>query len=194
MDRSALDRLTSGIGAVLGVVLLAAGGLLTWGSGFALGQVEEQLVSQKVTMPAEDSDSFKALPAADQDALRPYSGQEMTSGDQAYAYANHYIKVHMAGVADGKVYEEVSGEFMAANAKLKANPTDTALAAEVAKLGGQRTTLFMGSTLVGLLGYAYAFATIGKIALFASYAAYGAGIVLLVLSFLGFRHARKVTA
>jgi hypothetical protein len=192
MNRKTFDKLASIIGLVLSAVLIGAGALLMFGGNFALGQVEEQLVSQKVTFPT--ADKLASLPEEDRLAMEKYAGQEMTTGDQAYTYANHYIKVHMAGVADGKVYEEVSGEFLAKSAQLKENPTDTALAAEVAKLGGQRQTLFMGSTLVGLLGYAYAFSVIGTVALYASYVAFAAGIGFLILAILGFAHLRKADA
>jgi hypothetical protein len=97
----------------------------------------------------------------------------------------------MQGVAGGKVYEEVSGEFLAANAQLKATPTDAALLAKVGMLGGQRTTLFMGSTLRGLLGFSYAFSVLGNIAMIASYVTFAGGILFLILALLGFAHLRR---
>lgn len=191
MNRKTFDKIASIIGLLLAVVLIAAGAMLQWGASFANKNVKEQLVSQKITMPAVDSPSFKALPADAQKALKPFSGQPMTNGDQAEAFANHYIGVHLQGVAGGKVYEEVSGEFMAANAELKNSPTDTALQAKVAQLGGQRTTLFMGETLRGLLLNAYAFGTLGKIAMTASYVMFLGGILFLILALLGFAHLRR---
>jgi hypothetical protein len=191
MNRKTFDKIASIIGLLLAVVLIAAGAMLQWGANFANKNVKEQLVSQKITMPAVDSPSFNALPADAQKALKPFSGQPMTNGDQAEAFANHYIGVHLLGVAGGKVYEEVSGEFLAANAELKNNPTDTALQAKVAQLGGQRTTLFMGETLRGLLLNAYAFGTLGKIAMTASYVMFLGGILFLILALLGFAHLRR---
>ena len=120
-----------------------------------------------------------------------YAGQVMTTGDQAEAFANHYIAVHMQGIAGGKVYEEVSGEFLGASAQLKANPNDAALAAQVAQLGQQRTTLFMGETLRGMLLNAYAFGTLGKIAMTASYVMFIGGLLFLILALLGFAHLRR---
>ena len=191
MNRKSFDKIASTIGLLLAVVLIAAGALLQWGGNFALGEVKKQLVEQKVSFPTTDSGGFKALPAADQKAMAKYAGQVMTTGDQANVFANHYIKVHMQGVAGGKVYEEVSGEFMAANAQLKATPTDAALQAKVGMLGGQRTTLFMGSTLRGLLGFSYAFSVLGNIAMIASYVTFAGGILFLILALLGFAHLRR---
>lgn len=179
------------IGAMLGVGLLLAGALLSWGGNFAASQVKDQLSQQKIEFPAADSPALAKLPPADAAAMKVYAGQMMTTGAQANTYANHYIKVHMGFVAGGKMYEEVSGEFMAKSAALAADPTNKTLATEVATLGGQRTTLFMGSTLRGLLGFTYAFATLGSIALIASYVAYVGGIVFLILALLGFAHLRR---
>ena len=52
----------------------------------------------------------------------------------------------------------------------------------------------MGNTLRGLLLYGYAFATMGAIALYAAIASFGGALVLLVLSVLGMRHARRAEA
>jgi uncharacterized membrane protein YkgB len=49
----------------------------------------------------------------------------------------------------------------------------------------------MGETLKGLLGFTYAFWQIGQIAMFAMWAALVGGIVMLVLSILGFAHLRR---
>ncbi len=65
-----------------------------------------------------------------------------------------------------------------------AAPTDTALAGEV-------QSLFRGETLRGMLLNAYAFWQIGQIVLIASYVAYLAGILFLILTLLGFRHGRR---
>lgn len=65
---------------------------------------------------------------------------------------------------------------------------------KVAELGQLRQTLFMGNTLRGLLLNAYAFATMGTIAMYAAYAAFGGAIVLFVLGLLGLRHAAKVSS
>ena len=191
MNRKSFDKIASTMGLILAAVLISAGILLQWGGNVAAGQVKDNLGPQKVMFPASDSGGFKALPAADQKAMAKYAGQHMITGDQANVFSNHYIAVHMNGVAGGKVYEEISGEFIAANAQLAANPSDATLQAQVAKLGGQRTTLFMGSTLRGLLGFSYAFGVLGNIAMMASYVMFAGGILFLILALLGFAHLRR---
>ena len=92
--RATLDKLISWAGLLLAVVLLVAGGLLTWASSFIGNQVHDQLAAQHITMPTSQT-GLAALPAADQAALEKYAGQQLTTGPQAKAYANHYISVHM---------------------------------------------------------------------------------------------------
>ena len=73
-------------------------------------------------------------------------------------------------------------------AALKADPTAQA----TQDLGQLRQTLFMGTTLRGMLLNAYAFATLGTIAMWAAIAAFIGSAVLFVLGFLGLRHAHSV--
>jgi len=184
MRRKTLDALLASTGAVIALVLLAAGGLLTWASSYIDDQVQTQLSMQDITMPTKDS-----LETADQHkALDQYAGQQMTTGAQAKAFADHYILVHMNAASGGRTYEEVSGEYMQLISDKNADP------AKVAELGQLRQTLFMGNTLRGLLLNAYAFDTMGKIAGLAAIASFiGAG-ALLVLTGLGFWHMRRTPA
>jgi len=180
--RTMLDKLISWTGLVMAVVLLAAGGLLTWASNFVAENVRTQLADQHITMPSGG--------AIEDPLIKPYltqfAGQPMENGEQAKAYADHYILVHMNKSSGGKTYSEVSGEFQ----KLKATPN--ADPAAVAKLGDLRESLFMGSTLRGLLLNAYAFGTMGVIAMYAAYAAFAGALMFLVLGLLGLRHAARV--
>jgi hypothetical protein len=178
--RATLDKLISGTGLLLAAVLVVAGGLLTWASSFTADQVHDQLAMQDITMPAKASLETKAQ----HDALDQYAGQQLTTGPQAKAFADHYILVHMNAASDGRTYEEVSGEFIALSPEEKASP-------EGQQLGQLRQTLFMGNTLRGLLLYGYAFATIGTIAGYAAIVSFvGAGL-LLVLGVIGLIHARR---
>ncbi|GAB3885367.1 hypothetical protein [Terrabacter terrigena] len=180
--RKTLDQLISWTGLILAAVLLVAGGLLTYASSFVSSNVEQQLSQQDITMPAA-----AALQTQDQkDALLQYAGQKMTTGEQAKAFADHYILVHMNTASENRTYEEVSGEFMA----LSKNPN--ADQAKLAELGQLRQTLFMGNTLRGLLLNAYAFGTMGTIALYAGVGAFVGAAIFLVLGLLGLRHARTV--
>jgi hypothetical protein len=191
VKRRTIDRIVSLIGLGLSLFLFVAAGLLYWGFTFADQNVKDQLSAQNITFPTADSDSFKALPKDDKEAMEPFAGAKMTTGEQALAYAQHYIGVHVKNVAGGKTYSEVSGAALAASAQSKADPTNTELASQAATLMGQRQTLFMGETLKGLLGNAYAFWKMGQIAMYAAWAAGASAIVMLILSTLGFMHLRR---
>jgi hypothetical protein len=194
MKRRTFDRIVSFVGLGLSVFLLVAAVLLNWGASFANESVNTQLAQQKITMPDKDSAGFKALSEEAQTKLAPFSKMPLTTGEQAQAYADFYIGSHLKGIAGGKVYSEVSGMALGAAAKSKADPTNAALAAETANLMGQRTTLFMGETLRGLLLYSFAFWQIGQIAMYAASAAAAGGLLMLVLTLLGFAHLRRVEA
>ena len=185
--RATLDKLISFTGIVLAVVLLVAGGLLTWASIFIGNQVHDQLAAQHVTMPT--AEQYGELPAADKDALAPYAGQKLTTGPQAQAYADHYINAHLQGVADGQTYSEVSAQNIAQCSDPKAAATEACQT-----LAGQKATLFQGETLRGLLLYGYAFATMGTIAGYAAIASFVAAAVLIALAAFGLWHARRASS
>jgi len=191
MKRRTIDRIVSLIGLGLSIFLFVVAGLLNWGYNFANDEVTSQLAAQKIMFPAPDSDSLKALGDEDRAAIEPFAGMQLTTGEQAKAYADHYIGAHVKGIAGGKTYSEVSGEALAVSAQSRANPTDAELAAKAAGLMGQRQSLFMGETLKGLLGYSFAFWQIGQIAMYAMWAALAGGVLMLILSILGFMHLRR---
>jgi len=180
--RSAFDKLISGAGLALAIVLLAAGGLLTWAHSFIDNQVHDQLTMQAITMPS--GEALAGLPKADANALKEYAGSKLDTGPEAKAYADNYILVHMNSMSKGKTYSQVSGEFIGLTDEQKASP-------EGQQLGAMRQSLFMGDTLRGLLLYGYAFATIGTIAGIAAWVSFGAAAVLLALVALGLGHARR---
>jgi hypothetical protein len=176
MRRKTLDALLTSGGLVLAAILLVSGGLLTWASTFVGDQVKTQLTQQQVFFPpkGEATASPEIGPFINQ-----YAGKQLVNGQQAAAYANHFIAVHLKESGGGLTYAQLS-------TKSRANPDD-------AKLEGQVATAFKGETLRGLLLNAYAFDTMGRIAGIAAIASFvGAGVMLL-LSLLGFAHLRKVS-
>jgi hypothetical protein len=186
--RATFDKVTSWAGLLLVAVLLIAGGLLTWANSFVGNQVHDQLSDQHITMPTTKT-GLADLPAADRAALEKYAGQQLTTGPQAKAYANHYILVHMNEASKGQTYSEVSGQFIqqcTSDPKVAASQT-------CQDLGSLRQTLFMGSTLRGLLLYGYAFATIGTIAGIAAIVAFAGAAILVVLVGFGFWHSRRAS-
>lgn len=180
--RALLDKLISWTGLALAVVLLVAGGLLTWANTFIGDQVKDQLTMQDITMP--EGEALASLPEADASALEKYAGSALDTGPEAKAYADHFILAHMNAASDNRTYQQVSSEFLALDDEAKASEEGQAL-------GGLRQTLFMGNTLRGLLLYGYAFATVGTIAGYAAVAAFIGAFVLLALVQLGLRHARR---
>ena len=180
MRRRTFDFLASGVGVLLAIVLLVAGGLLLYGYNFVNDQVTQQLTEQQIVFPAADSAAIKALPPDDAAAMKVYAGQLMTNGAQAKTYADHFIAVHLKEIGGGKTYSQLSAEALA-------NPSDQ-------KLAAQADTVFKGTTLRGLLLNAYAFWQIGQIALIASIVSFVAGAIVLILSGLGFWHLRRTPA
>ena len=182
MRRKTLDALLSTGGLVVAVVLLVAGGLLTWGHSFVNDQVHTQLAAQKVFFPD------RAAIAAQHNSeitkyVTPYAGQQLVTGQQAEVFANHYIDVHLSEVAGGQTYSQVSEKFVSMK------PSDL----NYQTVSTQRQTLFMGETLRGLLLNAYAFGKMGAIAGIAAIVSFvGAGLMFL-LAGLGYWHSRRVT-
>jgi hypothetical protein len=177
MRRRTFDALVSGAGVLLVAVLLVAGGLLTWAHSFTANEVTSQLSSQKIEFPTTSSASFKALPKADQAAMAPYAGQQMTTGAQAKVWADNYIAVHLREIGHGKTYSQLSAESMA-------QPNNAALHSTV-------QTVFQGTTLRSMLLEAYAFGTMGQIALISAIVSYVAAGLLAIGSLLGFVHLRR---
>jgi hypothetical protein len=195
MRRKTFDAILTAGGLVLAVVLLVAGGLLTWGSTFVGDQVKTQLSEQKIFIPPVG-------PALADPAIKPYltkyAGQQLTTGDQAKAYADHFIKVHIAKSSGGKTYAELGDAQNVVKAQIAdaktAGTSTTALDEQLADLGQTRETVFKGETLRGLLLNAYAFGTMGKIAGIAAVGAFvGAGVMFL-LTLLGLVHLRRTPA
>ena len=157
-------------------VLAVAGGLLTWAQRYIAGEVRDQLAAQKIYFPATDSPE---LAAPEFEPVRQYAGQQLTTGDQAKPYADHYIASHLKAMGAGHSYAELSAEALA-------RPDDPELAAKV-------QLMFRGETSRGLLLNAYAFGKMGDIAGYAAIAAFAGAGLSLVFSLLGFHHASKVT-
>ncbi len=178
MRRKTFDALVASAGLLLAVVLLAAGGLLTWAHSFVDNQVHDQLAAQQIFFPKAGSESLND-PAV-KPYLQQYAGQQVVTGQQAEAFANHYIAVYLKESGGGLTYAQLSE-------KSRANPNDQKLAQQV-------QTSFRGETLRGLLLNAYAFGKMSQIAMYAAVASFIAAAALIALSVLGFAHARRTAA
>jgi len=174
MKRRIFDLLIGIAGLFLALTLIMAGGLLTWAHNFIGNEVHTQLAAQQIYFPPANSAAVAAPQFA---AMRPYGGQQLTTGAQAEVYADHFIANHLLVIGGGKTYAQLSAEAIA-------QPKNAALAAQV-------ETVFKGETLRGMLLNAYAFAKMAQIASWAAIAAYAGAALMLLLSLFGFLHLRR---
>jgi hypothetical protein len=181
MPRKVFDKLASAGGIVVVVVLIAAGGLLTWGHSFVNSNVHNQLAQQQITFPPKaafaNAKAGTEITPSMIGTVSKYAGQQLTTGEQAKTYANDFIAVHLSEMPYGGVYSKVSAAAMA-------DPTN-------AKLQGVKQTVFMGTTLRGLLLEAYAFSTVGAIMMWGAIASFIGAALMSLLVALGFRHAAR---
>jgi hypothetical protein len=187
MRRTTIDKLLGWIGAGLGVALLAAGGLLLWGSAYVHNTVQGQLAAQQIYFPPSSAFAHPKAGTEITPSMVPsvsqYAGQQLLTGQQAEAYADNFIAVHIANMTGGQTYSQVS-------AKAMANPTDT-------KLQGTVATVFKGETLRSMLLNAYGWWKVAQITYIAALAAFGLGTIAFLTGVFGFasvRHDRKLAA
>ena len=186
MNRKSFDKIASVIGLLLAGFLIVIGGILQFGGNFATDQVAAQLEPQAITIPAENGD-----PKVTDDVKKFFAdngGKVMTTGKQAQMYADHYIGFHMSEMP---TYAAASGANRAAAGALATDPTNPELQAAAKQASGMVETVFKGETLRGMLLNAYAFGTLGQIAMVASYVSFAGGINFLILALLGFAHLRR---
>jgi len=191
VTRRRIDHLLIAAGFVATAVLLVAGGLLTWGSNFAEDYVSDELTAQNIAFPPTE-----ALVEEGRDDLAKYGGEQVTTGEEAEAYAS-FIQGHVEATAGGLTYAEIPDR--AARTALQEAIDSGAPAAEIAELeqeattlSQQRDTVFKGEMLRGTLLNAYAWSTMGNIAGIAAVAAFVTAFVMAALSLAGVFHLRKV--
>ncbi|HEV7938447.1 MAG TPA: hypothetical protein VGP18_10550 [Solirubrobacteraceae bacterium] len=169
-----LTSLTS-IATVAAAGMIVVGALALVGGHYDKQVVHDQLAPQKIFFPKP----------ATNPGLAAYAGQQVLTGKQAKLYAQKQIGVDLTKVAGGKTYSQVSAEWIAGGMK---NTT----------LAGERTTLFMGETLNGLLLNAWGWSVIGMIATLAGWILILLGAVLFLLPLANWQvnliHRRSVVA
>lgn len=171
--RKLIDKVLISCGVVATVVLLGVGGLAWWTYSFTSSSVHTQLAAQKIFFPPKGSLELASPEIGPY--LNQYAGQQLLTGPQAKAYADHFIAVHLSEVANGQTYAQVSAESLA-------NPNN-------AQLKGEAQVLFQGETLRGLLlGDAYAFSAIAYVAEVVAIVMLVAGAVMLILVLMGMAH------
>jgi hypothetical protein len=160
---------------VVAIFVLALGTVGAYAAySFTTTQIHDQLAPQQIFFP---KDAASGLP----DNLTQYAGQQVLTGEQAHAYAEKYIGLHLSEIGQGHPYSYWSGKAIGDRAAAAAatDPTlKTQLTAQAAQEQGIADTLFKGDTLRGLLNEAYAFSVFGQIAF---YATIGLGLAALVV-------------
>jgi hypothetical protein len=190
LRRRTIDKLLIGIGIVATVVMVVAGGLLTWGANFADDYVYDELSSQNVYFPDEES-----LREEGRDDLVKFAEEKVTTGEEAEAYAS-FINGHLQGIAGGQTYSEIDDRG-AAQAVVEAEESGASedeiaeLQATADELRRQRDTLFRGETLRGLLLSAFAWSTMGRIAGIAAWVAFLGAAVMAALVIAGVVHLAR---
>jgi hypothetical protein len=167
MRRFSSRSLLATVSAGLAAVLLIAGGLLLWGSAYVHNTVQGQLASQQIYFPPASAFAHPKAGSEITPSMIPsvsqYAGQQLLTGQQAEAYADHFIAVHVTDMAGGKTYSQLSTEAMA-------QPNNTQLAGLVA-------TVFKGETLRSMLLNAYGWWKVSQITYIIALVAFGLGTV-----------------
>ena len=165
MRRFSTRTLLAAASAALAAVLLIAGGLALWGSAYVHNTVQGQLASQQIFFPPAAAFAHAKAGTEITPSMIPsvsqYAGQQMLTGQQAEAYADHFIAVHIQEMGAGKTYSQLSAESIA-------QPTNTKLATTV-------STVFKGETLRSMLLNAYGWWKVSQITYIISLAAFGLG-------------------
>ncbi len=110
-------------------------------------------------------------------SVSQYAGQQLLTGQQAQAYADHFIAVHITGMAGGQTYSQLSDEALA-------QPDN-------AKLQGLVATVFKGESLRSMLLNAYGWWKVSQITYIASLAMLGLGTVSFLAGAFGFARTRR---
>jgi hypothetical protein len=191
MRRRTLDVLFSAGGVAVAGLLLVLGVVLTSNATFAEHYVRDQLRQQRISFPVRSDLSAEESVSA---CLLANAGKPLETGRQAECYANDYIALHVAALADGKTYAELGAPQTAlraqvAAARSSADPALPELEKQLADISATRETLFKGETLRGLLLTSFGFSEFGVKAGQASIVTFLGAVLLALLAAAGFIHA-----
>jgi hypothetical protein len=159
--------------AAAGVLMLAVGGLVLWGSAYIHNTVTSQLAAQQVYFPPAAAFAHPKVGTEITPSMIPsvsqYAGQQLLTGQQAETYANNFIAVHLQEIGAGKTYAQLSTEAMALPAT---SPKYAALETQV-------QTVFRGDTLRSMLLNAFGWWKVSQISYILSLVAFGLGALAL---------------
>ena len=164
------SRLTALVGFAMAAVLLVAAGLLLWGSTYVHNTVQGQLAAQQIYFPPQAAFAHAKAGTEITPSMIPsvsqYAGQQLLTGQQAEAYADHFIAVHIAEMGGGKTYSQLSAASLAA-------PGNVKLAATVG-------TVFKGETLRSMLLNAYGWWKVSQITYIAALTVFALGALTAI--------------
>jgi hypothetical protein len=173
MRRFSSRTLLASASAALAAVLLIAGGLLLWGSAYVHNTVQGQLSAQQILFPPASAFAHPKAGTEITPSMIPsvsqYAGEQLLTGQQAEAYADHFIAVHIQNMAGGKTYSQ---------------PGNTQLA-------GLVSTVFKGETLRSMLLNAYGWWKVSQITYIISLVLFGLGTVAGLGSIFTFAAGRR---
>jgi len=174
---------TAWVSLALMVVLGAAGGLLIWGSAYLHNSVQTQLAAQQIYFPPKAAFAHPKAGTEITPSMIPsvsqYAGQQLLTGQQAEAYADHFIAQHLQNMAPGQTYSTLSTKSLA-------QPNNAKLAALV-------QTVFRGDTLRAMLLNAYGWWKVSQIMYIASIAAFALAGLSLIGSAAAIVRGRRIT-
>ena len=175
------SHLTAIAGFALAAILLAAGGMLLWGSAYVHNTVQGQLSAQQIFFPPKAAFAHPKAGTEITPSMIPsvsqYAGQQLVTGQQAESYADNFIAVHITNMTGGKTYAQLSAASLA-------QPNNT-------KLAGQVAAVFKGEALRSMLLNAFGWWKVSQITYIASLAAFGLGGLTLIASLFGLTLGRK---
>src|SRR5690348_3837748 len=167
--------------AALAAMLLAVGGLLLWGSAYVHNTVQGQLAAQQITFPPAAAFAHPKAGGEITPSMIPsvsqYAGQKLVTGQQAEAYADNFIAVHIANMTGGKTYSQLSAAAME-------QPNNAKLQAQVA-------TVFKGEALRSMLLNAYGWWKVSQITFISSLVMFGLGALSVGAGVYGFARIRR---
>ena len=175
------SHLTAVAGFALAAILLAAGGMLLWGSAYVHNTVQGQLSAQQIFFPPKAAFAHPKAGTEITPSMIPsvsqYAGQQLVTGQQAESYADNFIAVHITNMTGGKTYAQLSAASLA-------QPNNT-------KLAGQVGTVFKGETLRSMLLNAFGWWKVSQITYIASLIAFALGGLTLLGSLFGLTVGRR---
>ena len=109
-------------------------------------------------------------------SVSQYAGQQLVTGQQAEAYADHFIAQHITDMSGGKTYSQLSSECWPSHQH---------------QAGGLVNTVFKGEALRSMLLNAYGWWKVSQITYIAALVSFGLGALALIGSVVALATGRR---